>query len=101
MQGGDALVGDAAGDDEIEVVEVGGHVEGEAVAGDPPEMRTPIAASFSSPTTPRQAPIRPAFTPKTRPPDHHLLEVADVAMNVAAIGLQVEDRIADELPGPW
>ena len=34
-EGGDALVGNAAGDDQIEVAEVGAHVEREAVARDP------------------------------------------------------------------
>ena len=32
-------------------------------------------------------------------PDQHLLEVAHVPMHVAAIGLQIDDGIADELAG--
>ena len=31
--------------------------------------------------------------------DHHVLEIADIAVHVAAIGLQVDDRIADDLAG--
>ena len=33
-------------------------------------------------------------------PDDRLLEVAAVALHVAAVPVQVEDRVADELPGP-
>ena len=66
------------------------------------EIRTPIAASFSSPThTPVSPATRPAVTPKRRGrPDQHLLEIAHVAVDVAAVGLQIDDRIADELTGP-
>ena len=32
--------------------------------------------------------------------NQHFFEIADVAVHVAAIGLQVDDRIADELAGP-
>ena len=34
-------------------------------------------------------------------PDERLLEVAHVLLHVAAVPVQVEDRVADELPGPW
>lgn len=34
-EAGDGPTGEAAGDDEVEVIEVGGDVEGEAVHGDP------------------------------------------------------------------
>ena len=54
------------------------------------EMRTPMAASFASPT---QMPVRPgtrvAAMPNVRHgPDQHLLEIAHVPMHVAAIGLR-------------
>ena len=32
--------------------------------------------------------------------DHHLAEIAHVATHVAAIGLEIEDRVRHELPGP-
>ena len=65
------------------------------------EMRTPIAASLSSPThTPVRPVTRPASTPKSASgADQHLLEVAHVAVDVAALRLEVEDRVADELTG--
>ena len=66
------------------------------------EMRTPMAASFSSPT---QAPVSPgdSRSPSRRivaaACDHHLLEIAHVAVHVAAIGPQIDDRIAHQLAG--
>jgi len=35
FEGGGFAVGDAAGNDEVEIAEVGGDVEGETVGGDP------------------------------------------------------------------
>ena len=65
------------------------------------EMRTPIAASFSvadpDAGQPWHAPGVDAVV--GRDANQHLLEIAHVAMHVAAIGLQVEDRIADDLAG--
>ena len=55
-------------------------------------IRTPIAASLSSPT---QAPVSP-WQPRGRDAERrgranqHLLEIANVAVDVAAIGLEVE-----------
>ena len=68
-----------------------------------------MAASFSWPT---QAPVSPGsrepgagqpwFARRGDPegcrgPDQDLLEVADVAVDVAAVGVQVEYRVTDEL----
>ena len=66
------------------------------------EMRTPIAASFSRPT---QTPVSPSTRAAVdaevgRRPNQHFFEIAHVAVDVAAIGLEIDDRIADELPGP-
>ena len=65
-------------------------------------IRTPIAASFSSPT---HTPVSPAMRIGRDPvvgrcSDQHFFEIANVAMDVAAIGIQVDDRIADDLSGP-
>ena len=65
------------------------------------EIRTPMAASFASPT---QMPVRPGNAAgrdaeRADGPNQDLLEVAHVPMDVAAIGLEIDDRIADELPG--
>ena len=64
------------------------------------EMRTPIAASFSladphagEPGHAAGARSRIRSTARIST----VFEIADVAMHVAAIGLEIEDRIADEL----
>ena len=64
-------------------------------------MRTPIAASFSPPA---QTPVSPATRAAgdaeiDRSPHQHLLEVANVAVDVQPIRLQIDDRIPDELAG--
>ena len=66
------------------------------------EMRTPIAPSLSAPTHAPESPlIRPPSRPKSRGrADHDLLEIAHVFVHVAPIRLQVQDGIADDLPGP-
>ena len=62
-------------------------------------IRTPIAASFASPT---HTPVSPADAARVTPKsadgaNQHFLEVAHVAVHVAAIRIEVDDRIADEL----
>ena len=60
------------------------------------EMRTPMAASFcvADPDAGQARDTRPAVTPNVRDrPDQHFLEVAHVAMHVAAIRLA--DRGSD------
>ena len=101
LERGHALVGDAAGNDQVEVIQVVLTFSAKPWLVTHRAMRTPIAASFSSPT---HAPVSPGNraacdAERRRRPDQHLLEVANVAVDVAAIGLQVEDRIADELAG--
>ena len=58
------------------------------------EMRTPIAASLSLPDPDAgQARDSAGLDAEVgRRPDEHFLEIAHVAMHVASIGLQVEDR---------
>ncbi len=63
-------------------------------------MRTPMAPTFSSPT---QVPVSPAMRAGRDAvvgtgPDHDLLEVPDVAVDVAPVGGEVEDRVAHDLP---
>ncbi len=65
-------------------------------------MRTPIAAIFSRPT---QTPVRPSTRVRRDAvvadrPNQHVFEIAHVAVDVAAIRVQVDDRIADDLAGP-
>ena len=64
-------------------------------------MRTPMAPIFSLADPgaghARDAAGRDAVVGAGA--DHHLLEVAHVAVHVAAVGRQLEDRIADHLAG--
>jgi hypothetical protein len=67
----------------------------------PLETRTPMAAILSSPT---HTPVRPAWRVAVmwkvgQRPDQDLLQVADVAVDVLAVGLQVQDRVAHQLAG--
>ena len=87
------------------------------------EMRTPMAPIFSAaPELPGpcrpirwiRRPRRPTRDPGAREAgnapggdavagahaDHHLFEVAHVAVDVAPVGIEVDDRIPDDLPGP-
>jgi hypothetical protein len=65
-------------------------------------MWTPIDAIFRGGGW-SQTPVRPSIrSPRSRTPrraDERLLEVAAVLPDVAAVPVQVEDRVADELPG--
>ncbi len=52
-----------------------------------------------------QTPVRPSIRVPSRSngaerADQRLLEVADVLLEILAVALEVEDRIADELPRP-
>ena len=101
-QRGHAPVGDAARHDQVELREVGVHVEREAVARDPARdadadgrelvRRRPRRRSAPARALGRDAEVG-------RRPDQHLFEVAHVAVHVAAIRPQIDDRIADELAG--
>ena len=86
----DALVGDAARDDEIEMAEVGVHVEREAVARDPardPDAdRRELLVADPGAGQARDAPGRRRRT-RAAVTDQHFLEIANVPVNVAAIRL--------------
>ena len=60
-----------------------------------------MAASFSSPDPDAGQPGHAAAVDAVvgRHADQHLFQVAHVAVHVAAIGLQVDDRVADDLAG--
>ena len=67
----------------------------------PDETRTPMAAILPPGV---QTPVMPSARSPARPnpattSDQHLLEVAQVPVQILAVGLQVQDRVADELPG--
>ena len=91
----------AARHDQVEIVEVGRHVEREPVARHPPgdsdADRGQLAVAHPDTRQPRHAPGFDAVV--GRHPDQHFLEIAHVAVDVAAVGLQIDDGIADELAG--
>jgi hypothetical protein len=104
---GGFAIGDAAGNDEVEVAEVGGDVEGETVGGDPAADvdadgseflfgdiagRLHPDAGFAGDAIGGEAEIGGGA-------DHGLFEGADVPVNVAADGIDIEDGVADDLAG--
>ena len=107
FEGGGFAVRDAAGDDEVEVAEVGGDVECEAVGGDPAAdvdansgefFFGDIAngldpdASFAGYAIGGDAEIGGGA-------DHGLFEGADVPVDVAPNGIEIKDWITDDLAG--
>ncbi len=122
-QRGDAVLRDPARHDEPEPREVGRHVEGEAVHRDParelhadrPELRRAgRAARLARVATPYggavlihphpdelRVPLEEARGDAllARQVDHHARQIAHVAPHVAAVGVEIEDRIGHELPG--
>ncbi len=65
-------------------------------------MRTPIAPTFSAPShAPESAFIARAFQAEIGGrANHDFFEIAHVFVHITAIGLQVDDRVADYLAGP-
>ena len=96
----DPAISDSTRNDQAEVLEVRGDVQSEAVARHP--SRDPDADGrklFVADPRAGQSLDAPRFDPEIGGRlDQHFLEVADVAVHVAAIGFQIEDRIANELP---
>src|SRR4029434_8235358 len=84
-QRGDPSIGDTAGDDQAEEVEVGRDVEGKSVAGDPSRDTHADRADLGVPdprTTQPGDPSRGEAIVGTDA-DHHLFQIAYVAMHVA------------------
>src|SRR6185295_3647515 len=88
--------------DEPEIVEPRVHVEGEAVAGDPARDAHADGANLLVADPGARQPGNAARVQAVAGdgPDHHVFEIADVAMNVAAVGSQIQDRVSDDLTGP-
>src|SRR6185436_12046613 len=106
LDGCHASVGDATRNDQLKVPEVGANIQREAVARDPSadsyaNRRDFFFASLRSnpdARAPRQAAALDATLAERD--DQGLLDVTDVAMDVATVGPQIEDRVADELTRP-
>jgi hypothetical protein len=95
------------------VIEVRRHIERESVTGNPArdpdadrrellELAGPVAACVRARHDPRagQAGLPYGSDAERRgDSDHHLFEIADVSVNVETVRPQIQDGIADELPG--
>src|SRR3982751_1447311 len=104
-EGGHSTVGDAAGDDQVETGEIGRDVEGEAVAGHPAgdadaNRGQLVVSTGAGPHAGQSFDAAGVDAVARGGPNQHFLEVAYVAMHVAAVRLEVEDGIPDDLAGP-
>ena len=101
LERGDAAIGDPARHNQAEVVEVGGHVERKAMTGDPARETNAdcrqLIATHPRAGEPFDAMRRDAVIACCA--NQNLFEVANVPVNVAAIGLEVDNGVADELTG--
>src|SRR5207244_13454582 len=82
------------------IVEISRHVQREAVAGDPAGDPDPDGGQFfASHPDPGEAVHAARRDPVVaRGSYEHVLEIAHVAMDVAAVGIEIDDGVADELP---
>ena len=92
----------ATGDDQAEEVEIGRDVEGKPVAGHPSRNAHADRADLGVPDPRSAQPCDPSRREAVvgADADHHLFEIAHVTVHVATIGIEIDDRIADELPWP-
>src|SRR5262245_22032377 len=97
----DTALGNTARHDQIEVVEIGRDVQREPVArnpsGDADADRRKLVAADPDAGESFDAPGVDAVV--ARWTNQYLFEVADVAVDVAAIRPEIHDGIADDLPG--
>ena len=105
VERGDALVGNPARDDQVEVTAG----RSSTLNANPwlviqREIRTPMAASLSVAIADPDAGQARRYAPPATPnaaavADQHLFEIAHVAVHIAPVGVQVDDGVADELAG--
>src|SRR5690242_14171339 len=101
FEGGGFAVGDAAWNDEVEVAEVGGDIEGEAVGGDPSadvdaDGRKLFFRNISGGLNPDAGLAWDAIGGDAEiggGADHGLFQGADVPVNVAADQIEIEDGV--------
>src|SRR6516165_9735694 len=103
---GDAMLGDAAGDDAAVMVEVGVDVERHAVIGHPAPHahadRGDLVLAAVRPYHPDADPAGAAFAADAEPgegTDHPFLETVDMAAHVAVAPDEIEHDIGDALTG--
>jgi hypothetical protein len=107
FEGSGFAVGDAAGNDQVKIAEVGGDVEGETVGGDPAADVDADGGEFFFGDIARRLNPEAGFAGDAMGgdaeiggrADHDFFEGADVPVNVAADGIEIENGIADDLPG--
>src|SRR5512143_3710316 len=100
LQRRDTAIADAARDDQAEVVEIAADVEREAVARNPPRDAHADGADLlgSDPRTGEPLDASGGDTVIGAHANHHVLDVAHVAMDVASIRPEIDDRVPDDLP---
>jgi hypothetical protein len=100
LHGRHPFIGDSAGDDQSKPGKVGADVQRETVAGDPSRDAHPDRREFLVAYPDPREPVDPAGPdPELRNgTNEDFLEIAHIAVHVAAIRFQVDDGIADELP---
>ena len=100
-------VGDAAGNDQVEVAKVGGNVEGEAVRSDPATDVNADSGKFLfgnifwglEPDAGLAWDAKCSDAEIGGSADHGFFERADIPVNVTADGIKIKDRVADDLAG--
>src|SRR6185503_3078035 len=98
---GDTAIRDAARNNQLEIFQPGVDVEREPMARDPAGDANADRTNLFSPD-PR---ARQAFNAMRRDgivganANHHLFKIANVSMHIAPVGTQIENRVADDLPG--
>ena len=100
VKGRDALVDDAARDDESKCARSVVTLSAKPWLVTQRAIRTPIAASFSvaDPGAGQPGSRAGVDAERRRRANHHFLEIANVSVDIAAVGPEIENRIADELP---
>jgi hypothetical protein len=101
LERGDAPVGKTARDDEVEAIEIRADVEGKPVARDPTREAHPDGRQLLGPhpgtgQTGDALGRNPVVCGR---PNEDFFEVAHVAVDVAAIGFEIENGIAHDLAG--
>ena len=99
LKRGDAAVRNAARHDQLEEVEIGVQVVGEAVAGHPPLDADADGADFlrANPRAGQTLDASGLDLVVARHADHGVFQIANVAVHVAAVGFQTDDRVSNNL----
>ena len=115
LQRYDARVRDSAGNNRVEVAQVGGDIEGKAVRGDPARDMHANGAQLAwrgrgalrgtgwrrqHPDPGAAGDPLGAHSEIRGDADHQLLDRRDVFAHVFAVRLEIEDRVPDDLPWP-